>query len=324
MYGQQQTPPGFTPQSDGRRIIFPLSFCKGTFKTDNFFPSLVDHRCSIDDINYFLNDIYYQTRRMAAIRSSTRLVIWSLVLFIFCFICGISMELDNDFDNYDSEYDDTGFFLILVGMLSLVFLNIVGAVIRSTGKSKLFRQVVGVLEKHKTPFLQKGLRWSVPENCQWLELWMDYRYFSPYYMQPYIPQQQQISGSPYYVQQLPQQLPLQSPTPRLSRQASQTGETTQVTVDGVQTPKVALQEQQPSVGTNYPQLELPQINHYHQHPAALRPPVSYPFPQPQNPQAYGYPPQQFGYNFYQPPALNETLLSTEQPEVDNQRLLRPY
>jgi len=235
------------------------------------------------------------------------------------------MELDNDFDNYDAEYDDTGFFLILVGMVSLILLNIVGAVIRSTGKSKLFRQVVGVLEKHKTPFLQKGLRWSVPENCQWLELWMDYRYFSPYYMQPYVPQQQQISASPYYVQQLPQQFPLQSPTLKFSRQASQTGETTQATVDGVQAPKVALQEQQPSVGTNYPQLELPQINHYHQNPATMRPPVSYPFPQqPQNPQVYGYPPQQFGYNFYQPPALNETLLSTDQNEVDNQRFLRPY
>jgi len=229
------------------------------------------------------------------------------------------MEMDNDFDNYDTEIDDSGFFLILVGMLSLIFLNIIGAVIRSTGKAKLFKQVVGVLEKHKTPFLQKGLRWAVPENCQWLELWMDYRYFSPYYMQPYVPQPQQVTASPYYIQQQP----LPSPTLKLSRQASQTGETPQVTIE---TPKVALQEQQ-HAGQNYPQLELPQINHFHQqHPAALRPPVlhQYQFPPQGNPQVYGYPPQGYAYNFYQPPALNETLLSTEQSEVDNQRLLRPY
>jgi len=233
------------------------------------------------------------------------------------------MEMDNDFDNYDAEVDDSGFFLILVGMLSLIFLNIIGAVIRSTGKPKLFRQVVGVLEKHKTPFLQKGLRWAVPENCQWLELWMDYRYFSPYYMQPYVPQpQQQIHASPYYTQQQP----LPSPTLKLSRQASQTGETQtpQVTVEGIQAPKVASQEQQER--QTYPQLELPQIHHYHhQQPQHFRPPVMHPYQLPQgNPQVYSYPPQGYAYNFYQPPALNETLLSTDQSEVDNQRLLRPY
>jgi len=186
MLSPNPIPPGFTPQSDGRRLIFPLSLFRGTFKTDHFLPSLVDHRCSLDDINYFLNDIYYHTKRMSAIRVSTRLAIWSLVLFIMSFICGISIELENDMNEFN-EYDDSGFMVIIIGIFCLIIINIFAAVYRSNGKGKLFRQIVSVLERHKHPFLQKGLRWAIPENCLWLELWMDYQFFSPYYMQQYIP-----------------------------------------------------------------------------------------------------------------------------------------
>ena len=177
--------PGLVPQSDGRRIIFPLRQFQGTYKTDHFIPSLVDNRCSYDEINYFLNDISFTTRRMKSIRASNLLIVLSLVAFLFCFIFGFMLEIENtDVDFYKEDYNDSGVFLIFFGMFIIIAVNIAACIYRSTQKNKLFKQVVSVLERHKQLFLQRGLRWAVPENCNWLELWMDYIFF-PYYLQPY-------------------------------------------------------------------------------------------------------------------------------------------
>lgn len=314
MLSPAQVPSGFTPQSDGRRLIFPLNSLKGTFKTDHFLPSLVDYRCSLDDIHYFLNDIYYHTKRMSAIRVSNRLVIWSLVLFIMCFIGGISMEMQNDFDDYNGEYDDSGFVLILVGMACLIIFNIIAAIHRSSGRGLIFRQIVSTLEKHKQPFLQKGLRWAIPENCHWLELWMDYNFFSPYYMQPYV--QYPNPGFPY-----------RQPTP-INRMNPPTIHSCPVqTLDNGQTeagkaPKVCSEEGASS--TVYPQFDQSPYNHYHNNvPKPVTSENATIQMQPWN-QTGVYPqPQGYHYNFYQPPHIQEFLLNPNQ-QLDDQKLLRPY
>jgi len=80
-----------------------------------------------------------------------------------------------------AEQDDTGIIMILGGILLLIFINIWALVYRNQAKTQLFKQMVHALERQKYIFLQKGLRWAIPENCQRLELWMDYRFFSILY-----------------------------------------------------------------------------------------------------------------------------------------------
>ena len=199
MYYQTPSHPNIIPQSDGRRIIFPLNQFRGTFKTDNFLPSLVDNRCSYEEINYLLNDISFTTLRMKPIRKSNRLVIWSLITFLSCFLFGIMIEVENTNIDYNKEdLDYSGICFILFGVLMLIIINISAWIYRYTQKYKLYNQVVSVLDRHKQPFQQKGLKWAVPENCNWLELWMDYRFFIPYYQ--YVPQYLPPNTNPYHPQ----------------------------------------------------------------------------------------------------------------------------
>ena len=175
-----------SPQSDGRRIIFPLSQFKGTYTADNFISSLVDNRCSYEEINHFLNDISLTTNRMKSIRTANFLMISSLLIYLFCFIFGLMIEIQNaDVDYHKEDFDNSGVFLIFFGIFILITFNIAACIHKNIQKNKLFKQVIGVLDIYKQVFLQRGLRWAVPENCNWLELWMDYIFFSPYYLQPY-------------------------------------------------------------------------------------------------------------------------------------------
>jgi len=327
----RQHHPGFTPQSDGRRLVFPLSQFNGTYKTDNFIPSLVDHRCSLDDINYFLNDLYFTTKRMSPIRASNRMIIWSFVLYIFCFIFGCMIEMENTNYDYDLEYaqdiDDTGIILIFGGMFVLIIVNIIAAIYRSQAKNSLFKKVVGVLERHKYNFLQRGLRWSVPENCNWLELWMDYRYFSPYYLQPYIPagfsnlQRGNSQGFPTpFVQQQPQQ---GFPTPFVQQQP-QVQQVQQAPTSNNQTlPEhntVQCQQSYPTFENQNTSMEQDANNFRVQVPVPNSTmnavPIQGNYPNLQQ--------QYANYGFYQPPMLNEHLLGFQAPENENIRLLRPY
>jgi hypothetical protein len=308
--------PGLTPQSDGRRLVFPLSQWSGTFKTEHFMPSIVDYRCSADDIHLFLNDLYFATKRLKPFRLANRLIMWSFLIYIFCFIFGIMIEMDAQdsmyyYDNegemtyYYPEQDDTGIFLILGGMFMLIFINIWALIYRNQAKTQLFRQMVNTLERHKYNFLQKGLRWSVPENCQWLELWMDYRFFSPYYMQPFMPS---VTGQPNAIPALTRDLSQTSPLcQNTTTQAIQANNTTNANNStgnngngqSVQAPQ------------GYPVFEVP-MGQNNTEASVNR--VGYMTMPQYGPQQFG--PQQqmgYGYPFFQPPQLTENLLGYQVP-----------
>jgi len=316
--------PGFVPQSDGRRLVFPLSQYNGTFKTENFIPSLVDSRCSIDDINYFLNDVYFTTKRMKPVRTTNRLIIWSFVLYLFFFIFGIMIEMENaDYYDADSEYqdiDDTGIIMIFGGIFILLVVNIVAAVYRSAARSALYKQLVGVLERHKSFFLQRGLRWAVPENCNWLELWMDFRYFSPYYMQPYVPAIQPLQRANS------QGFPTQQPQAQIQQNNASHNQTLPVNTtealdnQSINEPDANISRiQVPNSTTAIPIQQgyptFPQYPQFQQAPQQLQYPQFQQFPQF---------PQQGAYPFYQPPQITDNLLGYQVPENDNSRLFRPY
>lgn len=325
MYNQPSGHSAICPQSDGRRLVFPLSQWSGTFKTDHFIPSLVDYRCSLDDIHLFLNDLYYATKRLKPIRVANRLVLWSFIIYLFFFVFGLMIEIDNQdsISYYEhegetkyqyAEQDDTGIIMILGGMFMLIFINILALVYRTQAKTQLFKQMVHVLERHKYIFLQKGLRWAIPENCQWLELWMDYRFFSPYYMQPYIPT---MTSHYNNVQALThghtQNVPVsQNNNTSNVKENNQSGQQLQQGYPVFEAPSVqGGQSAGESANVNVNRAGFVQgVPQYY----AGQPQLGQ--------QQLGY-----AYGYYQNPQLNETMLGGYQipvQENENLRLMRPY
>jgi hypothetical protein len=317
MYNQPSGHPAICPQSDGRRLVFPLSQWSGTFKTTHFLPSIVDYRCSLDDIHLFLNDVYYATKRLKPIRLANRLILWSFIMYLFCFVFGIMIEIDNQdsITYYEvegenkyqyAEQDDTGIFMILGGMFILIFINIWALVYRNQAKTELFKQIVHVLERHKYIFLQKGLRWAIPENCQWLELWMDYRFFSPYYMQPYVPSMpSQCNTVQALTHGQAQGVPVgQNNNTSNSNANNQSGQQLQ---------------------QGYPVFEMPSVQGGQTAGDSANVNVNRVGFVQGVPQFYAGQPQ-LGYGYYQNPQLNETLLGYQIPvqENDNLRLMRSY
>lgn len=326
MYNQPPAHPTINPQSDGRRLVFPLSQWGGTFKTEHFLPSLVDYRCSLDDIQLFLNDVYYATKRLKPIRVANRLILWSFIIYIFCFIFGIMIEVDNQDSmvyyevegetNYQyAEQDDTGIFLILGGMFMLVFINIWALVYRNQAKTQLFKQIVHVLERHKYVFLQKGLRWAVPENCQWLELWMDYRFFSPYYMQPYVPA---LASQGANVQALTNVQALGNVhTQQQQQQVSQNTTASNVAENN--------QNERQQVPQGYPVFEMPTLQRVQSAESTNSNVNRVGFVQGVHPYYAGQQQMGYGFGYYQNPQLNEALLGYQVPvQEENVRIVRPY
>jgi len=199
--------------------------------------------------------------------------------------------------NEFNEYDDSGFIVIIFGIFCLIIINIFAVVYRSNGKGKLFRQIVSVLEKHKYLFLQRGLRWAIPENCLWLELWMDYRFFSPYYMQPYIP----TNFGCRCAVLAPQFVPKMSQQPEIR----ETQFILNNNLDSVQTPQAL--DQEISSETGYPHFENRPSIPYNNMNLVSNPAANKTNPNSIQMQTMGLYPQPYQYPFYQPPYLQETL-----------------
>lgn len=186
------------PQTDGRRIIFPINHSTVKYETNYLHPALTDNHCQFSDINSLLDSIYKQTRDLAVFRKKK---IWNyalITLFYLFWLLGCSCLIYGG-NNGNVLVFCLGIYVMIGSWIIIYFFSKTydnGIFIRDIIIS--FLKVQQILESQKQLFKDMGLRWRCPLNCCWLELWMEFR-FQPNFLANALPPQQVI---PVHIQQL--------------------------------------------------------------------------------------------------------------------------
>jgi len=168
------------PQTDGQRIIFPLTATSGTYNSLFFDPSLVDGRIQMSDIQPYFDEIYTNTNNLAPVRKQVRYVLWALFTFLVLLAFGVFLEVSG-FSRSEEPGDGeekkgwAGLSIILASSIFYVICIVCIVTSARKGMPKLYKSILDVTNRHQYRFQNVGLRWVVPQNCRWLELWMDYR-----------------------------------------------------------------------------------------------------------------------------------------------------
>jgi len=154
----------------GFHCIFPLRAYIGTYQIHHFKPELLQSRCHIADILVFFEEIYKVTEHFKPIRKQFKMfvlfVIVTLLLLILC-ITFLIYEIVVEKNSPDLSLGIALLvaFLMFYGVLFLCYCNLNRAKLPT-----LRKQISEVVESYRNHFDAMGLRWILPENCQWIEL----------------------------------------------------------------------------------------------------------------------------------------------------------
>ena len=189
-HGRRHNP--LIPASDGMRIIFPYRRYDYEYNTGFFVPAIVDNRVTGIEIENFMNQIYQATNNFSVHKKIQYLQIFGILCFSALWVVGgyliYQVEKQNMNTNPNltpqkgqSETNDNIF--PIAGIL-VIFLSLIGFCIyiyymvsytRSQVKI-IYSKIVNIISINQAQFQNVGLRWVVPENIRWLELWMDFRF----------------------------------------------------------------------------------------------------------------------------------------------------
>ena len=172
------------PQSDAMKIIFQLGLSSGKYNTDFFIPSLVNDRISLMELNTFIGKIHEETNCMYVIRMFFKKNMFAFLCLLFLFVIGIIVTISTEnLDPYDNSTPFADYFFPIIFGAFIIFF--IWNIISLTKESKvLYKTIVDIIARNQASFQNAGLRWVVPQNLRWLELWMDYRINQQNYVAP--------------------------------------------------------------------------------------------------------------------------------------------
>jgi len=185
------------PQTDGMRIIFPINSYCGTYDTRSFDPTLVDNRLQTYEIHVLFDEIYRLTNHISPIRKQAITLGCMFTLYLVILAAGLTVELLG-FQNNDFDMGWSGLSLVLGSSIVYILVSLCAFYAYKRELPDTYKQIVQTIASHQSKFQMLGLRWAVPQNLRWIELWMDYRlnqgYIPPMFMpngmgypQPYLP-----------------------------------------------------------------------------------------------------------------------------------------
>ena len=167
------------PQSDGMRIIFPLTAFSGKYNIDSFIPSLVDNRISVIEVNTIITKIHEETNFLDV----RRLFCMKILFAIICIL--LIIEFAIIFDPYDYSIPlPAGVYIYPISSVAILIIFIWNIISFKKETKALNKTMVDIIARNQASFQNAGLRWVVEKNLNWLELWMDYRLNQQNYIAP--------------------------------------------------------------------------------------------------------------------------------------------
>ena len=167
-------------------FTFPIKGWRGIFYISSFRPDLVDNRIQESDIRSLLSAIYQATDNLAPYRKAAckgccyflALIGFNVSMFI---VVALGFSLGKNW-------------MGLIGIGVMVASFFIWPVLMASMNRKLmkelpeyYKKILEVIETNNQKFQAAGLRWVVPQDMKWLELWMDYKLLGqqqPFYMPP--------------------------------------------------------------------------------------------------------------------------------------------
>ena len=153
-----------------RRSIIPLNVQNGTYSAQYVDLRKLDNFCTLEEIQKIIDEIHYTTKNMAPIRIYTRFFTWSLFFHFLFVFTGLIIQLSV---YQGMEQYGIGLYIIFSAFGILFGINIYACYNKNNQIKSLYSQIDSVINKYRDSFKERGLRWEIMKNCQWLELWND-------------------------------------------------------------------------------------------------------------------------------------------------------